>query len=210
MSYVLTEDDYHALHTVKNQLDLLAMLVMRTGTVEVPEEGLCSMFLSLKEPVEKVLELVRERHEASARESTGMSPFDLYTLAQMLSGRGLFKWRHIVAMDERLARTVQADPDMEYLFKAWRAAMTDDGAFQMVSADSRCLDFNAGLVRPLVIKKVERMDAHDVARLYNVEDPAAVAQAIADAANRDAVEPRKTPPKARPKRAKPKAGAAAR
>ena len=88
--------------------------------------------------------------------------------------------------------------------------MTDDGAFPMVNAQSTMLGHYAGLVRPLAIAKIERMDAHDVARLYNVEDPAAVAQAIADAANRNAVEPRKAARKAQPQRAKPKAGAAAR
>lgn len=210
MSYVFTDDDYSAVHSVKCQLGMLGRMAELSGEVSFDTEELCSMLAALREPLDKVLELVYGRHKASVLEGAGMGPFDLYTMAQMLSGRGLYRYRDILAMDERLARTVQANPDMKHLLDAWRAAMTDDGGFQMVNAQSTMLNHYAGLVRPLAIAKIERMDAHDVARLYNVGDPAAVAQAIADAANRNAVEPRKTPPKARPKRAKSKAGAAAR
>ena len=80
--------------------------------------------------------------------------------------------------------------------------MTDDGAFQMCGRDSTCLDFHAGLVRPLAIQKIEPIDAHDVARMYNVESPEDVAQALADAANRGAAQPRKNAHKAMRKRAK--------
>ena len=69
--------------------------------------------------------------------------------------------------------------------------MTDDGTIEMASRKGAFLDCYAGLVRPLAIAKMEPMDAHDVARLYNVENPEEVAQAIANAANKNAMAPRK-------------------
>ena len=189
MNYVLSEDDHSQLHDLVCRIDLLTALLEKTGDVTLSAESLFGTLASLREPIKEVLRAVSMRDALLANAS--MQPHHWCSLAQMLSGRGLYRWRDIVEMDERLSRVARADPDMGPVYRAWSAAMTDDGAIEMASRKSAFLDCYAGLVRPLVIAKMEPMDAHDVARLYNVENPEEVAQAIANAANKNAMAPRK-------------------
>lgn len=124
MSYFLTEDDYNELDTVKNQLDLLAMLVMRTGTVEVPEEGLCSMFDALKKPVQNVLDAVVKRHAMSRENGSEMRPVLWAHAIKIASGDAL----HTPNGSEReitecLAKAAQIDEDMKFPFDAWLSVL---------------------------------------------------------------------------------------
>lgn len=189
MSYVLSEDDHSQLHDLVCRISMLTALLAKRDEVTLRTEGLSCTLDSLRMPIEAILTAVDARSEVAA--DADMQPHHWYTLAQMLSGRGLYRWRDIVKMDERLSRVAKAYPDMEPVYLAWKAAMTDDGAFEMFSRESTSLDFHAGLVRPLAIEKIEPIDAYDVARLYNVESPEEVAQAIANAANKHAMAPRK-------------------
>lgn len=188
MNYVLSEDDHSQLHDLVCRIDLLTALLEKTGDVTLSAESLFGTLASLREPIKEVLRAVSMRDALLANAS--MQPHHWCSLAQMLSGRGLYRWRDIVEMDERLSRVARADPAMEPVYRAWIAAMTDDGAIEMATGGA-FLDCYAGLVRPLAIAKMEPMDAHDVARLYNVENPEEVAQAIANAANKNAMAPRK-------------------
>ena len=148
MSYVVTEDEQTQLEAVVSQIGLLVELLDRPGEVTLNVGGLLYTLAALRAPIEAVLNACRVRHEVAAY--AGMQPFHWHNLAQMMSGRGLYRWRDIVDMDERLSRAVEADPAMAIVFNTWRAAMTDDGAFQMCGRDSTCLDFHAGLVRPQI------------------------------------------------------------
>lgn len=188
MNYVLSEDDHNQLHGLVCRIDLLTALLEKTGDVTLSTESLFGTLDSLRKPIEEVLRAVSMRDALTA--NADMQPHHWCALAQMLSGRGLYRWRDIVEMDDRLSRVAQADPAMGPVYRAWIAAMTDDGAIEMATGGA-LLDCYAGLVRPLAIAKMEPIDAHDVARLYNVENPEEVAQAIANAANKNAVAPRK-------------------
>ena len=188
MNYVLSEDDHNQLHGLVCRIDLLTALLEKTGDVTLSTESLFGTLASLREPIKEVLRAVSMRDALTA--DANMQPHHWFVLAQMLSGRGLYRWRDIVEMDDRLSRVAQADPAMGPVYRAWIAAMTDDGAIEMATGGA-LLDCYAGLVRPLAIAKMEPIDAHDVARLYNVENPEEVAQAIANAANKNAVAPRK-------------------
>ena len=187
MNYVLSEDDHNQLHGLVCRIDLLTALLEKTGDVTLSTESLFGTLDSLRKPIEEVLRAVSMRDALTA--NADMQPHHWCALAQMLSGRGLYRWRDIVEMDDRLSRVAQADPAMGPVYRAWIAAMTDDGAIEMATGGA-LLDCYAGLVRPLAIAKMEPIDAHDVARLYNVENPEEVAQAIANAANKNAVAPR--------------------
>lgn len=200
MNYVLSEDDFSNLHALSCRVGVLCDLLQGNGAVTLSTEGLFCTLDELKKSIDATLKAVDLRHEVAAR--ADMQPRHWHTLAQMLSGRGLCLWRDIVAMDARLSLVAEADPGMKPVFRAWRDAMTDDGAFEICSSDSNCLDFYAGLVRPLAIQKIDPIDAHDVARMYNVKNPEEVAQALADAVNRGAVPQRKVTHKATRKRAK--------
>ena len=199
-SYVLSEGEYNELHGLSCRIRLLCNLLEGVGTVELDTEGLFCTLGALQTSIDAALKAVDLRHEVAAY--ADMQPSHWFGLAKMLSGRGLYRWRDIVEMDERLSRVAQANPAMAPVYQAWREAMTDEGALEMCSRDSTCLDFYAGLVRPLAIQKIEPIDAHDVARMYNVERPEDVAQALADITNRGAVQPRKNAHKATRKRAK--------
>lgn len=189
MSYVLSEDEYSELHGLVCRIGVLTTLLEKSDEVTLSAEGLFCTLDGLRTPIEAALKAMDARHKAAG--NGVMNPQHWRRMAQMLSGRGLYPYRDLVEMDERLACAVAADPAMGCVFDVWRAAMTDDGAFEMCTKDSTTLDFYAGLVRPLAIEKIEPIDACNVARMYNVENPDEVAQALADAANRGAVAPRK-------------------
>jgi len=124
MSYVFTEVEYSMLQRVNMQLEMLSALLAKPGRVDVGCEALECMFSGLKEPIEKVIDTLHER-SALARQSEGMHCFDWMHIITLVSGRDSMSVSDIVAMDEKLAKAVEIDPDMECVFNAWRAVQPE-------------------------------------------------------------------------------------
>ena len=148
MSYVLTDDDYANLYGVKQQLGLLAALLGTARQVACDSEQLESTFYALKEPIEKVLDILDAREEI-ARKSDAMRSFDWMRIITLVSGRDSMSVADIVKMDDKLARAVTADPDMLSVFNAWRNVMTDDGQNPMMQNRNDMGGFQIKFERPV-------------------------------------------------------------
>lgn len=105
-SYVLSEGEYNELHGLSCRIRLLCNLLEGVGTVELDTEGLFCTLGALQTSIDAALKAVDLRHEVAAY--ADMQPSHWFGLAKMLSGRGLYRWRDIVEMDERLSRVAQA------------------------------------------------------------------------------------------------------
>lgn len=146
MSYVLTDDDYSALDSVKGQLGFISSLVMTDGEIQIDQEDLCYMLCALREPITTVLKVLDARSRASL-EAGDMNWLHWMRIIKLVSGRSCIPACQVVELDNRLAQSVKADPDMENVLNAWRAVMTNDGEFPMVTdADG---NYSIQLERPV-------------------------------------------------------------
>lgn len=131
MSYVLTEDDYSNLHSVKMQLGLMASMLCTRDHFECASEELQSTLYRLQEPISQVLKALDER-SVIARQSESMGHWDWTRIITLVSGRDSMSVADIVKMDEKIEKAVEVDPNMSCVLYAWRKVMTDDGQNPMM------------------------------------------------------------------------------
>lgn len=147
MSYILTDDDFNQLFIVKNQLSFLSSLLSTARSVQCGTEEMDSMLCALMAPIEKVMDSLEAREEVG-RLSEGMRPHDWARIIDLVSGRASMSVKDIVKMDDKLATCVVVDHDMDAVFSAWRAVITNDGKNRMMSTDNDMGGFHVQFERP--------------------------------------------------------------
>lgn len=147
MSYVFTDDDYNKIYGVESQLGFMASLLSTAKTVQCDSGELETTLYALKEPLSKVLETLNERSEI-ARQSDGMKNHEWAQIINLVSGRASMTVRDIVALDEKLSKCVECDPDTEVIFHVWRAVITNEGKNRMMSTDNNMGGFHVQFDRP--------------------------------------------------------------
>lgn len=148
MSYVLTEDDYSALYSVKQQLGFMASLLGKPHQIACESGELENTLYALREPLIKVLEALDARSVAD-REFEGVRAYDWMRIITLVSGRDSMSVADIVKMDERLAKAVEIDPGMNAVYLAWRNVMTDDGRNPMMQNRNDMGGFHVKFERPI-------------------------------------------------------------
>lgn len=147
MSYVLTDDDFGQLFIVKNQLGFMSTLLSTAKTVQCDAEELDSMLCALREPIEKVLDIVEARH-VCARNSDELKPHEWAQIINLVSGRSSMAVCDIVALDEKLSKRVECDPYTEVIFSVWRSVITSEGKNRMMTTDNDMGGFHVQFDRP--------------------------------------------------------------
>lgn len=147
MSYVFTENEYSKLYGVEAQLGFMAALLSTANTVQCSSGEIENTFCALKEPLTQVLKTLDERH-AIARQFDGMKNHEWAQIINLVSGRSSMTIRDIVALDEKLSKCVECDPDTDVIFKVWRSVITNEGKNCMMTTDNNMGGFHVQFERP--------------------------------------------------------------
>ena len=147
MSYVFTNDDYDQLSGVCSQLGFMAALLSTAKTVQCDSGALESTLYALQEPISKVLKTLDDRSDIDS-ELDSMKNHEWAQIINLVSGRASMSVRDIVKIDEKLANAVAADPDKKVIFDVWRAVVTTDGKFPMMTETNNMVGFHIQFERP--------------------------------------------------------------
>lgn len=182
MNYQLTDGEYADLHGVRCHLSLLASLMEGGGTVECKSEDWAYVLEALHKSIDRTINAIDARW-GLIRRAEGMNAAEWRKLLGLVSGLESYLWRDVLELDERLAHDAAIDDVMARAHRLYRAAVTDNGRYSMVTRESTTLDFGARFERPQS-PEVSPVDAQQIYAAYGAEDAEGVVAAIVAAANR--------------------------
>ncbi len=129
MNYTITEDEYNAIDAARRQLNLVAGLLTSTDADRNLFDGsdLYYFLAAQTATLKGVINSADDRHKAEEDENNVLSCIDWMTIIQVVSGRELLTDGALKDMSRKLQNCVKANPDMEYVLRAWTEVMTDGG-----------------------------------------------------------------------------------
>lgn len=146
MNFTITEDEYNVIDSTRGQLNLVAGLLTCNGAdpTQYNASDLCDFLSAQIDGLKTVLHAVNNRHELAGVSDNVLTATDWKHIIQTISGKCVLRWGEVRELTRKMQRNVLADPDMQGVFDAWAAVLTQDGKLPLQVEPSSTDGFYAG------------------------------------------------------------------